>query len=130
MDDISSRISELLNSPDGMDRIKAAAESILGNSAQMPEITENKTENNTNNHQFSIPEGLLDNLGNMQGIMRIMNLLQNKKQDKRAGLLLALKPHLSEERAKRVDKAVSLLKIADLLPILKEEGLFDSLGLL
>lgn len=130
MDDITNRISELLNSPDGMDRIKTAAETILGNSAQSPEIKENKSENNMNFNQFSIPDGLLDNIGNMQGIMRIMNLLQNQKQNKRAGLLLALKPHLSEERAKRVDKAVTLLKIADLIPILKEEGLFDSLGLL
>lgn len=129
MEDIAERLSALLNSPDGMEKLQAAAKSILGTGEKDQKQRENKSENNKDNQQFSIPDGLLSNLGNMQGLMRIMQLLQNRKEDKRTNLLLALKPHLSEERAVRVDRAVSLLRIAELLPVLKEEGLFDSLGL-
>ena len=125
--DITSRLSELLNDPNGMEKIKAAADMLLKNNSEQSDTQEQNTENSFNNDQFSIPDGLLDNIGNIGGIMKIMSFLQNKQEDKRSNLLLALKPHLSEERAKRVDKAVTILKIADILPILKEEGLFDLL---
>ena len=125
MEDITAGLSELLSSADGMEKIKAAAESILGSAKKEPMPKEN--ENNT--ESFSIPDGLLDNLGNLQSVMRILSLFQNKKEDKRTHLLLALKPHLSKERRHRVDRAVSFLQIADLLPLLKEEGLLSDLGL-
>ena len=124
MDDISEKISALLNSSEGMERLKSGVMSILGNdnekASEKPE--EQKEEG------FSIPENLLNNIGNMQGIMRIANILGNQQQDSRIDLLRALKPHLSKERATRVDRAISLLRIASILPVLKEEGLLDYLG--
>lgn len=124
MDDISEKISALLNSSEGMERLKSGVMSILGNdnekASEKPE--EQKEEG------FSIPENLLNNLGNMQGIMRIANILGNQQQDSRIDLLRALKPHLSKERARRVDRAISLLRIASILPVLREEGLLDYLG--
>ena len=124
MDDISEKISALLNSSEGMERLKSGVMSILGNdtekASEKPE--EQKEEG------FSIPENLLNNLGNMQGIMRIANILGNQQQDSRIDLLRALKPHLSKERATRVDRAISLLRIASILPVLREEGLLDYLG--
>lgn len=124
MDDISEKISELLNSSDGMERLKSVAESILGDdNKKASHKSEEKGEEG-----FSIPNNLLENIGNMQGIMRIANILSKEQQDSRIDLLRALKPHLSKERATRVDKAISLLKVARLLPILKEEGILNSLG--
>lgn len=124
MDDISEKISALLNSSEGMERLKSGVMSILGNdnekASDKPE--EQKEEG------FSIPENLLNNVGNMQGIMRIANILGNQQQDSRIDLLRALKPHLSKERATRVDRAISLLRIASILPVLREEGLLDYLG--
>lgn len=125
MEDLSQKISQLLNSPDGMDKIRQAAASILGNE---PKCEEKDKKSSDQSGGFSLPDGLLQNAQNMQGIMRIINLFQNRKDDNRIGLLLALKPHLSSERAARVDKAVSLLKVASLLPVLREEGLLESLG--
>lgn len=124
MDDISEKISALLNSSEGMERLKSGVMNILGNdnekASEKPE--EQKEEG------FSIPENLLNNIGNMQGIMRIANILGNQQQDSRIDLLRALKPHLSKERATRVDRAISLLRIASILPVLREEGLLDYLG--
>ena len=79
MDDISEKISALLNSSEGMERLKSGVMSILGNdnekASEKPE--EQKEEG------FSIPENLLNNIGNMQGIMRIANILGNQQQDSR-----------------------------------------------
>ena len=133
MEDIADKLSALLNSPDGMDRIKAAAQSILGGSDGDTASGGGKSSDNapaaSGLANFSLPAGLMENAGNIEGILRIMNLLQSRQEDSRVQLLLALKPHLSKERARRVDQAISLLRVASLLPVLKEEGLLDSLGL-
>ena len=129
MDDLSQKLSALLNSPDGMDKIRAAAASILGDGGQNNLSNSGTETKKANDNDFSVPDGLLSNIGNMQGIMKIFSLLNDRKEDSRVGLLLALKPHLSSERAKRVDKAISMLKVASILPILQQEGLLDSLGI-
>lgn len=123
MEDISQKISDLLGSPDGLERLKTVAEGLLGGNSLKNEQPAQKESND-----FSFPENLLENIGNMQGIMKVANLLGNQQRDSRVDLLRALKPHLSAERAKRVDKAISILKIAAILPVLREEGLLDSFG--
>lgn len=127
MEDISQKISALLNSPDGMDRIKSVAENLLGEKISSKD--ESEGEKNSQEQGFALPDNLLENIGNMQGIMRLANFLGKEQKDSRIELLRALKPHLSSERAKRVDKAISILKVAAILPILREEGLLDSFGI-
>ena len=122
--DISEQISSILNSPDGMDKLRSAAASLLGN---VGEQSSPPPKNEQNSAMPGLPEGLLDNIGNVSSLMRVMTLLQNNKEDDRVRLLLALKPHLSHERAARIDKAVSLLKVASIIPILKEEGIMNNL---
>ena len=56
-------------------------------------------------------------------IVKIGNALKSQKPDDRSQLLLALKPHLSPARQERVDQAVKILRIMDILPLLKESGL-------
>ena len=125
MEDIGEKISNLLNSPDGMDRLKSLAEGLFsGNSSDASESQKQEPQS----HEISLPDNLLQNFDNIGGIMRLAKILGKKQQDSRIDLLCALKPHLSKERAKRVDKAISILKIAAILPILREEGLLDSLG--
>lgn len=123
MDDISRKISDLLESPDGLDRLKTVAEGLLGNNLFKKEEPTKESDEG-----FALPDNFLENIGNMQGIMKVANLLSNGQKDSRVDLLRALKPHLSPERARRVDKAISILKIAAILPILREEGLLDSFG--
>lgn len=52
---------------------------------------------------------------------------QMNKPDKNTRLLLALKPHLRPENQQKVDNALRLMKILDLLPLLKEAGLLNGL---
>ena len=71
-----------------------------------------------------------ENNGDADDLKRVMSLItrfKNQGEDNRTRLLLALKPILSEERARRVDGAVKLLKLVQLLPLIKETDLFSSL---
>ena len=140
MDDIAGKISELLSSPDGMDKIKQMAASLFSEKAV--ELPKQETVPEASQTLSSSPGGTVDMLGSLLGGMNgdgfklpegfdpmkmigLVSALSSGVDDKRAGLLLALKPHLSKERQERVEKAVKLLKIASLIPVLKEQGILD-----
>lgn len=70
----------------------------------------------------------LDGFGDLLDIgtlMRIGTALKNSGNDNRSNLLLSLKPHLSSDRQSRVDKAVKILKLVSLVPILREQGILN-----
>ncbi len=129
MEDIAEKLSELLQSPDAMEKISSVAAGLFGGGEDKAAPTEPAEPSYQNG--FDLSSLLSDNMpdiGSISKIMRVVSLLKSGQNDKRTNLLLALKPHLSSERAKRVDKAISLLKIASLLPVLKEEGILDLPG--
>lgn len=53
--------------------------------------------------------------------------LSQVQDDKNAALILALKPHLSEARAQRADRAVRLLRLYAAAGILRESGMLQEL---
>lgn len=118
MEDMAGKISELLSSPDGMDKIKSLADALFKDNAP----PKDDPSENSSGGGFSLPDGF--DIGKIMGLMSAFN---SRQSDRRSDLLLALKPHLSAERQERVDKAVRLLRIAALLPLLKEQGIIDSL---
>lgn len=62
-------------------------------------------------------------------IMKIQQALSAYNQDdKNTVLLKSLKPHLRPERQKKVDEALKLMKLASLLPMFVQSGLFGSGG--
>lgn len=109
MDDLTSKLSEILGDEDSMRRVQELASQLL---SKEPSLAENKIK----------PK---DDGVDMGKLISLVSKFKNKGEDDRTRLLLALKPHLSSERAKRVDTAVRLLKIIDLLPLLKETDLFS-----
>lgn len=126
MEDMAGKISELLSSPDGLDKIKSVADALFGDSGlpvSQPQSAQKPSEpSGAGDSGFSLPDGF-----DISKIMGLMSAFNNQKADRRTELLLALKPHLSEERRERVDKAVKILKIVAILPVLKEQGLLDIL---
>ena len=60
-------------------------------------------------------------------LLRVQQLLSQKNDNSRTALLRALKPHLAEENRKKVDEAVRILMLLDLLPLIKESGLLGNL---
>ncbi len=107
MDDLTERLSSVLNDPQSMERIRSMAESLFSE----------KQEQSQN-------ESLIGDM-DITKIMPLLSKINLKRQDKRTDLLLALKPHLSEKRKERVDNAVKILRVVDLLPLLSESGLFS-----
>lgn len=65
----------------------------------------------------------------IEAIMKLGEMLSamNSTSDKNTQLLLALKPHLRPENRKKVDNALKLMKIINLLPLLRESGIMDGL---
>ena len=113
MDDLTSMLSGLLNSPQGMEQLKNMAGALMGNQTAEPSAEAPK--------ESGIPN---ISPGEIAGIMKMMNLLKQENNDTRANLLLSIRPHLSEHRQKRVDDAVKLLRLIQILPMVKELGLF------
>ena len=112
MDDLNEKITALLSDPSAIEGIRNMAAGLLGSSGE-PEI---KSE--------SAPELPNIDIGKIMGIMGKLNKREN---DERTSLLLALKPHLSEKRRERVDRAIKILKLIDMLPLLQDSGIFNFL---
>ena len=112
MDELGEKLAEILNDPESMNRVKQMAENLLGeNSSQgdtLPQLSGNTAD-----------------ADDIKKIMFIMSKLKNAGNDSRTKLLLALKPNLSEPRQEKIDTAVKILKIIEILPYLKESGILN-----
>ena len=108
MDELSEKLSGLLNDPESMERVKQMAESILGGAEkeQKPDI---------DNSVFGSDD--------LQSIISIISRLKAGGNDPRTNLLNALKPHLSEPRREKVDTAIKILKVIELLPLMRDSGI-------
>lgn len=113
MDDLSAKLSEILSDPESMNRVREMAQSILN---EKPEPEPEKPD-------FS---GIAD-IGELSQIMGLVSRLQSHNDDPRAALLTALKPHLSEAKREKVDTAIKILRLLDLLPLIKESGILGKL---
>lgn len=113
MDDITSKLTEILDSPEGMEKIKNMADMLFSGDSGQPAETKPELP-----MQSLIPD-------DMAGLMRIMTALNDTSgDDSTVNLLYALKPHLSEAKQRKVDTAVKLIKLYRLLPLFKEVGFF------
>jgi hypothetical protein len=113
MDDIMSRISELLSDEESVKQLSELAQMLVTDN----EKAEEKTESTVSEEQPDIAS-----------MLKLTSLIgEASKQDRNADLLLALKPHLGEEKQKRVDKAIKLLKLLAIWNIAKESGLLQEL---
>lgn len=112
MDNLSSKLSEILNDEESMKKVKALAEGLLSDGA-----------NEEKNNNSSESTGLSAN--ELNSVISIINRIKSSGDDRRTALLLALKPNLSKEKQEKVDTAVKLLKLIELLPYLKESGILS-----
>jgi hypothetical protein len=107
MDDLSGKINELFSNPESMEMIKNLMGMLGGNGGENREEEKKPPQDD---FPFD-PSVILK-------IKKAFDLM--KKDDPRVTFLLALKPNLSEERCKKVDEAIHLLKLINLLPLLQE----------
>ena len=110
MDDLSEKLAGLLNDPESMENMKRMAESLLGG--------DNTSKSNNESSLF-------DDVKTAQTVMNLLNQLKNSDNDSRTQLLYALKPLLSEPKREKVDTAIKILKLIEMLPLLKGTGLLN-----
>lgn len=82
-----------------------------------------KEEAGESSEKSSESGGIFDNfdfsmLTKLQDIMGAVS-----QKDKNTDLLLALKPHLKEERQQKIDKAIKIMKLLAVWKVLKDSGM-------
>ena len=123
MEDLSTKLTQLLNDPEGMKQLQSMAQGLMGEggldlSALMPQQQEKPVSPDISGLMGGISP---DQMGMM---MKLMSAFNSTKEDDRTRLLMALRPHLTDKRQQRVDQAVKLLKLASVLPLISESGIF------
>lgn len=117
MDDLSEKLSGILNDPESMKRVREMAENLFSQKAE-----ENKPQNDLSSLLGG--EGMPDPQ-QLQMLLGLFSKLKSDSDDNTSRLLLALKPHLSGDRRERVDTAIKILRLLELLPMIKESGLLN-----
>ena len=108
MDDFGEKLNSILSDTDSMNRIREMAASILGEEQKSAQPADPAL------------DGI--DIGKVMGILGKMKSMGNSDRER---LLLALRPHLRDERKARLDNALKILKLIELAPLLKDSGIFN-----
>lgn len=109
MDNLNDIINSL--SDDDINMLKGVASSILGDDNSTSSSTSQKQQN-----PLGIDGVDFDMLLKAKSLFEKMNSTKSKNAD----LILALKPHLSQDKQNKADEALRILRLFEVLPLLKE----------
>lgn len=113
-----NKISGILSDKESMRQIAELAE--------MFKSGELNNESPESNVQEECPSD--DGMPDMEQIMGLVSLANTfNQQDKNTQLLLALRPHLSEQKQLKLDKAMKMLKLITVYNTAKESGLLNNI---
>ena len=122
MDDVMDKVSGLLSDEESVRQLSELAKMFMSDVNGEPTDTaeEAPVEDSAGSDGGGMPD--------IETILKLTSLAGAFTQsDKNADLLLALKPHLGEEKQKRVDRAVKLLKLIAVWNMAKESGLLKDI---
>ncbi len=120
-------LNDIINSlsAEDIDMLKGVASSILGDSGESePQKPQQNNNQQSQNQQSSVPA--LAGLGfdgiDFNMIMKAKTIFEkmNNTSNKNVDLIMALKPHLSPESQNKADQALRILKLFEVLPLLRE----------
>lgn len=134
MDELTEKISALLNSPDGMKKIQSTL-SALGmgggeseNAAAdraAPALPPEAAALLSPGSGSSEGKGGGGGFPDLQMVAKFAPLLSGfKNEDENTRLLNSLRPFLSGDREKRLDEAIRMLRMLKVMPLLKDQHLF------
>ncbi len=121
--DNTPNINDIISNltPDDINMLKGVASSILGDGAS--ENTQSTTQNFNNNQNAlqSLNSLGLDSL-DFNMIMKAKSIFDkmNNTPNKNVDLIMALKPHLRPETQNKADQAMKIIKLFEVLPLLRE----------
>lgn len=121
MEDLTEKITSALSDPEFMNTLKSFSGML--SPSNKTENSENENQNDTSNNSDGFG-GFSFSPDMMQMFLKLMPILSSIQQDdKYTKFIYALKPLLSEEKQKKLDNSSQILKLAQILPILKTQGL-------
>jgi len=154
MDDLAGKISEILNDPASMEKIKNLS-NMLGIAPDSQDSSPTVQTAPASPQNANPLEALLGSLGGngqgagglgalaglragggnqsvspemLQSILKIAPLLSSVQQeDDNTRLLYALRPFLKPQRQKRLDESANMMRMFKLLPLLKGSGILGGL---
>lgn len=128
MDNFSEKLAGILNDPESMERVRMMAESLLGDGEKsapaIPQSSPQASSGGIGDVFAALGDGMPD-AATLKKIMGIMGKFRAVQDDERFVLLQALRPHLSEKRQEKLDAAIKILRLIDMLPYLKDSGLLN-----
>lgn len=128
MENIAEKVQSLLSDEEGLKQIRSLYD-VLSEK-------DNKTENSCKEHaehgesHEETAGSSHDNVSDIdfESLFKLQSLFSNGMSENRnTALLNALKPHLSEERREKADRAVKILNLLETVSVLKESGLLNDL---
>ena len=122
MDDLMKKIQEVLSDEQSMQQLNELAAMFRSEMNGAPTHTPGDSPPPGDKPPEQTAPGF--DLGRL---MQLQGLFSNQQDDKNAALLLALRPHVSEARQQRIDRAVKLLRLYAMWSVLKESGLLQDL---
>jgi len=113
MSELEDKLSSILGDPQAMDQIMNMASAFMGGSQSPPQAQKSE---DSGEFPGIDPETL-------SRIMRIASEF-NRKDDRSATLLYAIKPYLNKRRQSKFKDALTVMRLAKILPRIQKEGLF------
>ena len=132
MDDLTSKVQEILGSEEGMKQIQEMAKALGltgGDSAPSSSPPSVDLSNLLSGQSISTPPSSGEGFSiNPADLMRIRQLLQQARAETPGtAFLRSLRPLLKEERQHKVDEAIRILHLLSLLPVLQQSGVLQGL---
>ena len=116
MEDLNEKLTRLLSSPEGMEKIQSVM-AALGTAVPPTEETPPPP-------PAPPPSPPMTGGVDMAAISKVLPLLgQMNQESEDTRLLAALRPYLHGQRAERLEESMRLLKLMKLLPLLQEGGI-------
>ena len=118
MDDLTKKLQSLLSDPESMRDLRELAAMLHDPPPDAaPEDPQEAPE----------PAAGEDPMPDLTKLLAVGQALSQVQQDETAALVLALKPHLSPERARRAEQAARMLRLWSAAGILRENGMLNDL---
>lgn len=119
MDDLTQKLQALLSDPESMRNLAELAQMLREPDPAADPPPEGAAPSDDQNAE---PPPM-----DFSKLIAVGQALSAVQQDETAALILALRPHLSEARAKRADQAVRLLRLYAAAGVLRENGVLNDL---
>lgn len=126
MDDLMGKIQEVLSDPESMQQLSELAAMFRSSGGEASEDAQAQPEPPQDAPSAAAPENPFGDF-DFSKLMQLQGLFGSLQNDKNAELLLALRPHVCEERQVKIDRAVKLLKLYAMWTMLRESGMLKDL---